>query len=217
MSETIQTAQLILFAIPVVALAGVGLAILLKPVVVLRRRWMLLVLLPLLLANTLAVWESGDDVAANGWFWLVAAVDLGLSVAMALALRGYEVYGLDQAELEAGLCDGLEALGLFSWQAEVMEKRLFWETVPDAMRVTSQMAAGPAVFWVIPHSGNFQLLGETWVDRLLLEPVGEALGKASAAYVFKRHAIGVLYLVLALVFAVFSWIFFFEPRLILID
>ena len=54
-------------------------------------------------------------------------------------------------------------------------------------------------------------------DRKALCPFLVEIRNIKNTYDFSQHAIGVLYLVIAVVLAVFGWIYFFEPRLVLIE
>ena len=51
MVMTLQILQVSLFAIPVIVLIALGLVILLRPVAVINRRWLLLTFLPLLVGE----------------------------------------------------------------------------------------------------------------------------------------------------------------------
>ncbi len=218
MTEILKTLQLILFGIPVVALVAMGVVILAKPVSVLNRRWYLAIFLPLLLANGLSILENLTVVeAASGgnWrMWLVLVADLALVVGCLVYFRGYLVYGLSGEQTEVSLAEGFRSQGYDVSLGEDKKRGLLGglrlERVLTLVKNGHQVAV-----WVKLRFHEVTLQAGSQDGVRLLRKAIPGLRSADVPYDIKAHASGVLFIVLGVVFAVLSWIFFFEPRLVL--
>jgi hypothetical protein len=220
MTITLQIVQVSLFAIPILVLVALGWMILRLPVTVMNRRWLLMTFVPLLLANLAAIVmndsQNAIQVLADGRFWLIAAVDVALTVGIYLWLRGYSVYGLTLTQAETACREALEAQGL-DVSVRVGEKRALLVTAPQATIFTVTLADGEEELWLTARAGEVVLRADSQCGMALLKDLLPSLRAYPAEYHFKAHSMGVLYLVLAVVLLVFGWIYFFEPRLILVE
>ena len=221
MIMTLQILQVSLFAIPVVVLTILGLVILLRPVVVLNRRWLLLTFLPLLLANLAAIvmndTQNGIATLPDWRFWAIAVVDLALAGGSWVWLRGMALYGLPQTQTETLCKEALEAQS-YSVAARVGEKRTLLTTVPQVTILTVTLEDGAQEeIWFTSRAGEVVLRADSRRGMALLRGLLPRLRAHQTAYVFQAHVVGILYLVLALVLLVFGWIYFFEPRLVLVE
>lgn len=218
--QLLQILQLALFSITALSLLAMGLMILFKPVSALNQRWMLAVFLPLLLANPLAILanESLSLAAILGdWqFWLILATDLGLAMGLTLSLRGYAVYGLTEDTVKTALGQSLAESGK-TVQVSQGERKSFWGGNLDATVLTWESDGEMLECYLITRAGEVGVRAASRRSLRAIKSHVNAVRKVAAAYDFRQHAMGVLYLVLALVFTVLSWIFFFEPRLVLIQ
>jgi hypothetical protein len=218
---TLKILQVSLFAVPVVALIVLGLVILLRPVAVINRRWLLLTFLPLLVANLLAAvvgdTQNGIALLPDWRFWAMVVVDVALAVGISIWLRGVALYGLPLATAEALCKEALEAQG-YSVTARIDEKRTLLTTVPQATILTVTIEGREEEFWLTLRAGEVVVRTDSQRGMALLrQKVLPALRDHQTPYVFQAHAMGVLYLVLAVVLLTFGWIYFFEPRLVLVE
>lgn len=218
---TLQILQVSLFAVPVIALAALGMVILLRPSAALNRRWLLLTFLPLLLANLVSIVmnDAQNEIATlSDWrFWVIVAVDLVLAVGIWVWLRGVALYGLPLAQAELLCKDALEARG-YSVAARVGEKRTLLTMAPQATILTVTLADGEQEeIWFTSQAGEVIVRADSRQGMALLRRLLPPLRSHPVTYVFQEHVMGVLYLVLALVLLVFGWIYFFEPRLLLVE
>ena len=218
---TLQILQVSLFSVPVIVLIVLGLVILLRPVAVINRRWLLLTFLPLLVANLLAAvvgdTQNGIDLLSDWRFWAMVVVDAVLAVGIGFWLRGVALYGLSMATAEALCKEALEAQG-YSVTARIGEKRTLLTTVPQATILAVTIEGREEEFWLIHRAG--EVVARTDSRRgmsLLRRNVLPILRSHQTPYVFQAHAMGVLYLVLAVMLLTFGWIYFFEPRLALVE
>lgn len=220
MTQTLQILQLVLFSLPILALLILGGVILLKSVTIINRRWYLMIFLPLLLANTLAIFENapGSEMGnALGWrLWLILIADIVMTIWVVLTFRGYLVFGLsadDTLELltEHFLKEGLDV------HLRTGKKRFLWGRTTDAQILTLNQIGQREELWITERFSEVLVGADSLAGSKHLRNVLGDLRRIPRPYDFKLHAVGVLYIVLGLVFAVLSWIFFFEPRLILIE
>lgn len=216
MTQVLQTLQVALFALPTLTLMVIGIVILRRSVSIVDRRWFLAVLIPLLLANTLSIAAENGQLRLDWRTWLILAADVILISGAVWLSRGFQVYGLDLRQVEHILTDSLHTQG-FSVSASSAEKQDLWGRTKNARLLTAVKAEQTHLFWVTSRFNEVLVLPERSPDANLFRRVLPALRAAQVPYDFKAHAVGVLYIVLALVFAVLSWIFFFEPRFILIE
>ena len=218
---TLQILQVSLFTIPVIVLIVLGLVILLRPVAVINRQWLLLTFLPLLLANLLATvmgdTQNGIAVLPDWRFWAIVAVDLVLAVGIGIWLRGAALYGLPLTRAETLCRDALEAQG-YSVSPRIGEKRTLLTTVPQATIFSVTIEDGEEDIWLTSRAGEVLVRTDSRRGMTLLrQKVLPALRNHQTPYVFQAHAMGILYLVLAVVLLVFGWIYFFEPRLLFVE
>ncbi len=220
MVQTLQILQVTLFAIPILGLLALGLIILIRPMNIIDRRWLLLVFLPLLLANLLATWENDslNEVAAlTDWrLWLVLVTDLVLGVGLTLGLRGILIYGLNVSDTVYLLAEALHGAG-FEVNSHLGEKRSLLAAAQTADILTVNAEKGPEDIWLTSRAGEVLIRVGSRRGLAILRKAIPAVRSTQSEYAFSEHAIGIIYIVLGVVFAVLSWIFFFEPRLILID
>lgn len=220
MFQTLRIFQIVLFAIPMMALIGVGLVILLHPISVISRRWMLLVFLPLLLANSVAIFAnetlSETFILRNWRLWLIVLADIGLTVGIIVAFRGYSVYGLNAETVSQTLADEFQNQG-YGVEMTTGEKRLLGSGMRDALVISVSQAGRMETIWVITGSGEVVVRADHRGGMQLLKSAIGILKAQIASHDFRSHVTGALYLIFAIVFALLSWIFFFEPRLILIE
>lgn len=220
MLQRLQILQIGLFAIPVLVLITIGVLILIKPVLIFHRRYYLLAFVPLLLANPLALIEdltfSGGTPFLDWRLGFVLAVDLGLIIAGYWLLRGWQVYGLSRAEATLALKDWFDEHG-WEMNFETTEKTTWWGNNRRGRRLRATRDDEALSFWLIRQGNEIQLHGETLKAEKCLRQVLPSLGHVEKAYQYQEHLTGVLYIILGIVLAVMMWIFFFEPRLILIE
>lgn len=220
MRETIQVLQVILFAIPVAALWMMGILLILRPVNIINRRWGLLIFMPLLAANVLAVLEnylSSEQGVMLGWeVWLILGVDLVLGVVFWLNSRGFLVYGITAGALEEALTGLYREKGA-SAAPRLEEERLFLDGRRTARILTVEKGHQIAEIKITERFNETVIQAQSKEGREMLKSVFPMLRRMANGSRTKSRAVGVLYLVLGLVFSVLSWIFFFEPRLFLIE
>ncbi|MCB2214362.1 hypothetical protein KQH50_03085 [bacterium] len=217
--EVLQVIQVALFAIPTIYFLVLGLLILLKPVVVLSRRWLLLVFLPLLVANPVAFAEANlrNDVAVvTDWtFWALLGVDLLLAGAVVWLLRGFSVYGLSEVQVRDGVTAALQAAG---WQVDVSqaERKTLLSKAQQVTVFTVERDGACETFWLMGRAGEVTVRSRSRSVFGHLRPVLAALQATPASDGMQSRALGILYLVLGVVFAVLTWIYFFEPRILIL-
>ena len=216
----LQILQLVLFFIPVGALLVLGILFLSRAVVILNRRWYLFVFIPLIFANPFAVVENNlvNDISITGdWrFWLVIVVDMVLLIGGTFLFRGFQVIGLNASETMAVLKDLCEKkYGVVN--LHMGEKQTFWGETRKALIATVEDQEKHWDVWVMEKQGEVQLQADSGEGTDLIKQVVPILRKIRKAYELKDHVLGILFIVFAVVLAVFGWIFFFEPRLLVID
>lgn len=216
---TLQILQVSLFSIPIIVLIVLGLVILLRPVAVVDRRWLLLTFLPLLVANLLAAVMGdiqNDIVALLDWrFWAIVAVDAALVVGIGFWLRGIALYGLTLTTTESLCRTALQAAG-YDVSVRIGEKRTLLTTERQATIFTVLIEDAEEEIWLTYRAGEVIIRTDSARGRALLKQILPTFQKHQAGYVFQYHAMGILYLVLAVVLLVLGWIYFFEPRLVLV-
>jgi hypothetical protein len=217
--EIIQVLQIVLFTIPVAALWAMGFLLLLRPVNILHRRWRLLVLIPLLAANLLAALENNlysDAGFTVGWgFWLVLGIDLVLGMGLWLTSSGFLIFGLSAQEVEAAITAGCREVGMRVTSSQ--REELLFLGGREAVSQLHIEGDQNVDIRIRARLNEIIVQAESTVGRQLLRDLFPLLQGAKANPTSNSRATGVLYLVLGLVFAVLGWIFFFEPRLILIE
>lgn len=216
MTQTLQTLQVILFGIPTLALLGIGVVILCRSVSIVDRRWFLAVLIPLLIANTLTIFTDTGQLSLSWRTWLMLGANIVLVVGSLWMTHGFQIYGSHAEAVEQVLTQFLQKKG-FTVNAHSVEKRDLWGRTRDARRLTAVKDEQMHVYWITERFNEVLMRAERSEDTNMLGQSLPALRKEKLPYEFKAHAVGVLYIVLALVFAVLTWIFFFEPRFILIE
>ncbi len=217
MTNPLQILQLTLFGLSILTLLIFGGLILARPVNVINRRWYLAVLLPLLLANPLAVLED-QALQTGGWMadwriWLVLAASIGLLVYFIVTLRGTVVYGLPLDAVQASLAAAWTAEGL---TVEVREGEKPPGSAGDILVLAVETNGVTADIKLLARFKEVRVQPGSAEGQNLLRHALPALRKTSPTPGFTYHAASVLYLVMAVVFAVMGWIFFFEPRLVLL-
>lgn len=220
MVQTLQILQIILFAIPILALLAFGLVILIRPITIMNRRWMLLVFLPLLLANLLAIWENdslNEAAALTDWrLWFILVTDLALGVGLTLGLRGVVIYGMTVSDAAYLLEEALQATG-FEVSSHLGEKHTLWGAAKPADILIVKTEKGVEEIWLTFLAGEVLLRAGSRKGFAILRKMIPIIRSTQGDYEFSARPMGILYIVLGVVFAVLSWVFFFEPRLILID
>lgn len=216
MAQTLQVLQVILFAIPSLVLAGIGVIILRQSVSLVNRRWFLAVLIPLLIANTLTIFTENGPLNLNWRTWLMLAANAVLIIGSLWVTHGIQVYGLS-VELVEQVLTALFLQQGFTVNANSIEKGDVWGRTRDARRLSAVNGEQTHVFWITKHFNEVLVRAKQSTGSKLLGQSLPALQAEKVPYDFKAHTAGVLYIVLALVFAVLTWIFFYEPRLILIE
>jgi hypothetical protein len=216
MTQALQIFQVILFGIPTLALSAIGIAILCRAVSIINRRWFLAVLIPFLLANTLTILSEPAQPTMDWRTWLILVADLVLILGAIWASHGFQVYGLDAQVVEQVLAKTLKEQG-FNISIHSQEKRDLWGRSRDTRILTASKADHVHRFWITARFNEVLIRSERASDTRYLRSALPALQSEKVTYDFKAHAAGVLYIVLALVLGVLTWIFFFEPRFILID
>jgi len=218
--QTIQVLQLILFIIPGLVLIAMGVVILIKPVSVINRRWYWFVFLPLILANPLALIENSPiwpGIGPINWrVGLILAADIFLVIWIILTFRGTMVFGLGASETLSILKETLQSMD-YEVEMRTGEKRVLLGRALEARILNVSRADVFAEIWISERFNEVVIRTDSKAGRSILKTVLASLRQMEKPYDFKDHVMGVLYIVLAVVFAVLGWIFFFEPRLILID
>jgi hypothetical protein len=82
------------------------------------------------------------------------------------------------------------------------------------LTVTQGEAAG--TLWLTARAGEVVIHTRSRVMMKQLRPALASVGKNQREGGSPNRALGVLYLVVAVVFAVLTWIFFFEPRILVL-
>ena len=218
--EVLKILQVILFSIPVLALLVFGLVILLRSIAILNRKWLLLVFLPLVLANIVAIFTNEtlvfQTLVIDWQFWLILGVDLALVAVSAITMRGYAVYGLTPEQVEQALVQAMMDAGYTATTAQG-EWKSNGGRASEAIIIIWEGGGKSRSCAITSRMGEVMICTKSRSD---LKPLSAFIGKIrhiNNAYEFSQHAVGVLYLVIAFVLAVFGWIYFFEPRLILIE
>ncbi len=219
MTQTLQILQLILFSIPILALLGIGGKILKKTVSIINRRWFLCVFLPLLLANPLIILESysiEDSLIPADWrLWLILITDLALIVGITWVFRGFMVIGLNQSEVKNIIFCGLQDRG-HKVKSHTGKKQVLLGRVWNALILTISTNGHQEDIWITEGFNEVLIRVDSSAGLGILKHVLPALRTEEKPSNFKARTLGFLYIVLAVVFAVLSWILFFEPRLIVI-
>ncbi len=221
MNEPYMIVLLFLFTCPILTLISIGVLILIKPVTVINRRWYLAILIPLLAANPVVLISNLLTLTENGWesgsylvVLLTILADLAITVGFAWALRGVMVHGLTEAEVQTQLKALLTQKG-YTVTEKTGKKSFLWATYDQAYILTVQSGEMTGDIWMAESVNEVVIRVDTKQGGKLLKSILPKLRQIEKPYQFKRHAIGIIYLVVALVFAVLTWIYFFEPRLIL--
>jgi hypothetical protein len=209
-----------LFAIPVLTLLIMGIMILARPISVINRRWYLAIIAPLLAANPISLlnnlgsqdWSSGETLTLI----LVLIADAAIVTGFFWVFRGAVVHGLSETETQQALKEILEKQG-HQVKLRTGEKSFLWARYPGARIIAIENGDTTKDLWVAESVNEVVIRADSQKShRLLVEAVPE-LRKLHKPYRFKDHAMGILYLVVALIFSVLVWIYFFEPRLILVN
>ena len=220
MLQLLQTLQIALFALSILGWLILGVWILVKPVAILHRRLFLLIFLPLLVANPLAFLEEMalpvDNASLDWRLWAVLAVDLALAAAGYGLLTGWQVYGLSTEDIESAIKAWFDAQG-WGMDLQPAERKTFWGGRRMGTRLAVSRDGQQLALWLMQGGTETLIEGETSDARKLLRQLLPALNRVEKSYRIKDHLTGALYLVLAVVLAVLAWIFFFEPRFILLD
>ena len=213
--QILQVLQVTLFSFPTLALLVIGVLILSRSVSIIDRRIYLVVFIPLLLANTLVLFE-GNGIRFFWRTWLIVGADLVLILGIVWFSHGFQVYGLTAETVVTVLANAFRQQG-YTVKAKVTEKRDVWGRTRDAYLLTAHRTGEAYPFWIISRFNEVFIRAKKRADTRHLHQALPALRQQDVPYDFKAHAVGVLYIVLALVFTVLTYIFFFEPRLILIE
>ena len=220
MLQALQIIQLILFLITILSLLLIGLLILSKPVSIVRRHWHLAVFVPIIIANLLAVLENQfileNKISLDGNILLILVIDLALLVGILYLFRGLAVYGLSSERVQALLLEYFDAHGL-AWSEAEDEKKSLWGRTSDAIHITLASMGERGGIWIIDRYYEVLVQPGSRQAACLLKRFWQSAQMIEKKYDFKQHAVGILYIVLAFIFAVMSWIFFFEPRLTLLE
>ena len=219
--QTIQVFQIILFAIPAMVLVGMGVCILISPLCLIHRRWFLAVFLPFLLANPLAIVAnqmSEATVLSSDWrFWLILVADLGLAtILLWIYRRGWLMFGFDGDQAASQLAAYFTNQGMKVTLRQEERRSLFGNHLEEqVIRVSGDDLREN--LWVMTRSGEVRLQVESVVGSGLIRRALAALRQDTKTSDIKLRAVGVLYIVMAAVIGFLGWIFFFEPRLILLE
>lgn len=215
MTQSLQILQLSLFGVSILVLLALGAVILLNPVSVINRRWYLAVFLPLLLASP-AAFFSEDTVSSDWRTWLVAVAGVAVVVVLVVVLRGYLVYGLGVDAVESALMRFIQADG-GSVKSSSAERHSFWGSGRPARVLSIVQKSQQGFIWLTSRFNEVLIQADSAEATALLRQALPALRQVDQDESdFSSRATGILYCVVALVFAVMSWIFFFEPRLVLL-
>ncbi len=220
MSQILQIVQVILFCMPVLTLLILGVVIWMKTVSVVNRRWYLAILVPLLLANLLAVWvdvpSNGSSVGGSWQFWLTLAVDSILSGLTIFSSRGALVYGVSAAQIEKALTQAFREKGAkISFRSG--ERRALLRGKQEARILDIHTTEQFKQIIILERFNEVLLQG---VSRAAMADLRNRLPDQDypdEIYNLEYRWAGALYIVLAVIFAVSVWVFFFEPRLIMIE
>lgn len=221
MLQALQIFQVVFFTIPVVILVGMGVYILITPIGFIPRRWFLGVFLPFLLANPLAIIEDqlseGASLTSDWRFWLILVADLTLAgIILRIYRSGWLVCGIDADQLVRQLAAYFEDHGrtvaIRQDQKQPLLGRL-WEAQVIQVSESGQVHE----IWIMTRDSEVRIQVETAVEASLVRRALIAIRQGERLTDFRLRAVGVLYIVLGLVIAFFGWIYFFEPRLILLE
>lgn len=210
---TLQLLQVFLFSISIITLLGIGVLILVRAVSIINRRVFIILLIPFLLANSVALIES-ESIFINWRTWLILGSNLVLSVGVIWYAHGLQVYGLCPEAIQMVVLEVFNQQG-YTVDASTTKKRDFWGKTRDACMLTLQKGELQHQIWIVNRFNEVSIRTLRQHDSGILQSVIAPLKNQNVPYDFKAHASGILFIVLALVLAVLSWAFFFEPRLIL--
>ncbi len=213
--QVLQILQVVLFSIPILTLLGIGMIILFRTVSIIDRRIFMVVFIPLIIANTLALIE-GDGIFNHWRTWLILGADLVLIIGSLWFSHGFQVYGLEPEAVIDILSETLRQQG-YTVETMAAQKRDLWGRTRDACILTAQKADNKYPIWIVTRFNEVSIRTQQRRDSGMLHPIIPVLYQQKVPYDFKDHAAGLLYIVLAVVVAFLSWLFFFEPRLILIE
>ena len=221
MLQTLQILQMLLFAIPVLVLAGMGVYILVRPLCVIHRGWFLAAFLPLLLANPLAVATNqlveGGSLTSDWRFWLILTADLVLAaVILWIYRRGWLVFGGDGEQAGRQLVAYFEGQGMVVAVHRDQKRALLGRQLEAQVIQVSGLGQREKIL-VLTRAGEVRLQAESTAGACLVRCALPDLLQAEGITDIKHRAVGVLYIVIALVIAFLGWTFFFEPRLILLE
>jgi hypothetical protein len=218
--QSLQVAQLILFALPILALIGLGVTILIKPLAIINRRWYLMVVLPLLFANLVAIIENNlgrqHEVLADWLFWLILGGNAIFLVGSIWLFKGFQVFGLDGSIVISELMDVFNQKG-YEAHLHIEERQNIWRESAQVLVLTIRGEGQVEDYFISEKVGEVSIRAKTKVGAIIIKECLRVLDAGETPYDLKWHAVGILFIVLAVVMAVLGWIFFFEPRLILID
>ncbi len=211
---------IILFAIPIVALLAMGTIILYRPVSVINRRWYLAIIAPLLAANPISLlgnlggegWSSSETLTLI----LILIADAAIITGFFWIFRGAVVHGLTEAETQQALKDLLEKEG-HQVTLSTGEKSFLWARYPQARIIAFENSKISDEVWIAESVNEVVIRADSRNSHRLLTRTLPELRKIQKPYHFKDHAMGILYLVVALIFSALVWIYFFEPRLIVVN
>lgn len=220
MREILQILQIGFFALPVLGLLLLGVLMMIKPVLIFHRRLFLLILIPFLLANPLALIETyilPEDTPSPDWrLWLVLVVDILLVAVGYRLLSGWLVYGLSEEKIETTLQDRFEAQG-WEFRSSSRTRSTWWGGKRPARYLEASRGDHALTFWLLSQGSEIRLEGTTQEADIHLHKALPTLRRVEKPDQSQEHLTGLLFIVLAVVLAVLAWIFFFEPRLILIE
>ena len=220
MLQTLQSIQIALFFIPSLVLIAMGVVILVKPISIINRRWYLAVFLPLLIANPLAIVENNllqEGSFVVGWrLWLILAADFVMMAGIFWFLRGWMVYGPGAEDVQKLLIAYFQDQGL-TVEVFTEKKRARLGGVWDVPIIRVKGPGQSEEIWVTERFNEILIRTDSSSGTCLVKHALPSLRRVEKRYDFSRHAVGILYIVLGVVMAVLGWIFFFEPRLILVE
>jgi hypothetical protein len=131
-------------------------------------------------------------------------------------LHGFQVYGLKAETVETVLAEAFRQQG-FTCRTSNTEKRDLWGRTREACLLSVENAHMRHQVSITARFNEVFIRAEQRSSGKILRSALPALQGETVPYELKAHAVGVLYIILALVFALLTWIFFFEPRFILIE
>lgn len=183
--------------------------------------WNPVALLILALAGTLS-WvlvETPDGIMLSqvieDWFFFIILLGInGYSVIS--SPRGFEVSGLTKEEFETKYMEWFRRQSYFV-SSRIGNKKYRWREIKDVTIIAVGTNNTNEEIWLMGRKRNVNIFVNSARGRGYLKQFLRALRSEPVEYVFKHHASGLIYLVIAAGLLTFGWIKYIKPLLALVE